>query len=454
MEKDKYTEKQFIEYLDRLLAGEEISLGDDVSDEMRSALELARKMLALRDEPSADFRESLRGRLLRKSAEEESLTVSPAKREAQRGWTAKLFPQSLVWRTATSAALVMLLVVIGAVWYTGRYGGATMPAEAPSPSMLEGDYSVDLPSNIAPEHTTFIAKTSLSTATGEAAVYRVETAEVTTESVTELGRRLGFSGEARFIDGGDRVAMFEGEGDDMRELIVWTASGAVEYGYVEPDRLFPAYQPDLPSQEEAELIAYDFLQQADLLPPGYYSLAKIKDETTVIASGGYSISRKYAEEAAPSAAEPSAPYWPWESAEPATPTMPPAAYWLVDFPYFVDGMEATGPGSKIEVSIGDSGEVVKLLWTWRQMTPHTKENIISQKQAYEYLIQGKGSLDIPLDCDRVVVEHVQLKYWIDPPSDRQVYALPVYEFTGQCLDKNGRHLEDFTAWTEALPKTY
>ena len=59
MKKGKYTEKQFIEYLDRLLAGEEISLGDDVSDEVRSALELAKKMLAYRDEPSPAFRASI-----------------------------------------------------------------------------------------------------------------------------------------------------------------------------------------------------------------------------------------------------------------------------------------------------------------------------------------------------------------------------------------------------------
>jgi len=459
MKKDKYTEKQFIEYLDRLLAGEEISLGDDVSDEVRSALELASKMLAYRDEPSADFRANLRDRLLRKLAQEEA-AATEAKRHGFREWAANLFPQRPVLIGITSTVLVVLLAFVGTVWYSTRYGGAPMPAEAPSPSQAE--YSVSLPSNIAPETVTFVAKTSLSTATGGAPVYRIEGADVTTGSVTGLGRRLGFSGEAGLIDGGDKIAMFDGEGEEMRELIIWTASGAVEYGYVEPDKLFPQYPPDLPSQQEAELIAYDFLQQADLLPPTYHNLPEIKDETNVIAGGGYSVSREYAAEAAPPpAAAPSAPSWPWKSSEPSAPSEPtapsaPAAttYWLVSFPYFVDGASATGPGSKIEVSIGDNGEVVRLLWSWRQMTPTSDMNIISQKQAYEDLIQGKGSLDIPLGCDRVVVEKVQLKYWLDPPSEKQDYAVPVYEFTGQCLDKNGRHLEDFTAWTPALSRTY
>ena len=56
MEKDRSTQEQFINYLDRLLAGEEVTPGDEVDDEMRSALEFARTMLASRDEPSFAFR--------------------------------------------------------------------------------------------------------------------------------------------------------------------------------------------------------------------------------------------------------------------------------------------------------------------------------------------------------------------------------------------------------------
>jgi hypothetical protein len=432
MKKGKYDEKKFIEYLDRLLAGEEISLGDDVSDEVRSALELAKKMLAYRDEPSPAFRASLRERLLRKVAEEEA--AAPAEKEVQRERTANLFPLRPVLIGLTSTVLVVLLIFVGTVWYTGRYAQMSAPAPAPAPPspMLEGDYPVSLPSNVVPEHVAFMAETALSAKPGQAQVYKIQGVDITTESVTELGRRLGFSGEASFIDGGTKIAMFEGEGEDMRELAVWTASGAIDYGYVEPDKLYPPYTSDLPSPEEAELIAYDFLQQADLLPPGYGDFAKIEDEAAVIAGGSYSVGDRYTEEIIQQA-----------------PT-----YWLVSFPYRVDDTWTTGPGSKIEVSIGDGGEVARLLWSWRQTAPRTTENIISEEEAYYDLIQGKGSLDVPLDCGLVVIEDVQLKYWIDPPSEKQDYAVPVYEFKGRCLDENGRHIEDFTAWTEALSGTY
>jgi len=443
MKKDKSTEKQFLEYLDRLLAGEQITVGDELSDDARSALELARKMLAFREEPSPAFRADLRDKLLRQIAEKQTATYPATEREGFWERVANLFPQRAIMIAVTSTALVVLLAFVGVVWYSGRYSGAPQQAAAPSAA----EYSVRLPANIVPEGVTLTAKTSLSTSPGRAAVYEIKSSDVTTESVTALGRKLGFSGDASLIDNGAKIVMSAGAGEDMRQLTVWTASGAVEYGYVEPEKLYPTQPAELPSQSEAESIAYDFLQQADLLPPGYHSLAKIKDKTTVIAGGGYSVSPRYAAPAAPS--------WPWKSPAPSAPSAPPGTtYWLVDFPFFVNGMEATGPGSKIEVSVGDGGEVVGMLWSWRPMSPLGTDNIISEQKAYQDLINGNGSLDVPLDCRKVVVEQVQLKYWLDPPSEKQDYALPVYEFTGQCLDKNGNSLEDFTAWTPALSGTY
>ncbi len=113
-------------------------------------------------------------------------------------------------------------------------------------------------------------------------------------------------------------------------------------------------------------------------------------------------------------------------------------------------MQGTGPGSKIEVSVGDHGEVVHMVWSWRPLSPMGTDKIISPKQAFEDLSRGKGSIDLPLNCRQVVVDDVKLKYWLDPPSEEQHIALPVYEFTGTCLDKSGKTLESFTGWAPAL----
>jgi hypothetical protein len=435
MKKDKSKEKQFLEYLDRLLAGEDIRPGEEASHEVRSALEHARRMLAFREEPSLAFKAELKNKLLRQLAEKQA---PAARRERFGERMANIFPPRSVLIAVTSTAVLVLLAFIGVVWFAGRQAAApSMPAMAP-PSAVE--YSVTLPANIVPVGVTFTAKTPLSTRDGEAAIYEIDTSDVTVDSVIELGRRLGFTGDAKLSDDGTKIFMSDGEGVDMRQLTVWTASGAVEYGYVEPEKLYPPYPPELPSQSQAELIAYDFLQQADLLPSDYRNLAGIEDETTVAAGGGYSVSKEYAAEAPPAA--------------PSAPTIVTGAqvptYWQVDFPYFIDGSEATGPGSKIEVSVGDQGEVLRILWSWRPVTVLSTDLIISEQQAFQDLTQGKGSLEVPLDCRQVVVEDVQLKYWLDPPSKMQDYTVPVYEFTGKCLDKNGRTLESFTGWAPAL----
>jgi len=450
MKKDSSEEKLFLEYLDRLLAGQDITVGGDVSHETRSALEHARKMLALHQEPSAAFRAELRNRLLRQMAQKQE----PIDRAGFWERFHSVLPPRPVLAAAVSTVAVLLLAFIGVVWYADR-GGAPMATMAPPATPSAAEYSVRLPANIVPSDVSFTAKTSLSTNPNQAAVYKIQSSDITTQSVAALGHRLGFSGHAGLSDDGTKIVMSQGSGNEEKQLTVWTASGGIEYGYVEPEKLYPSAPPALPSQAQAETIAYDFLQEADLLPPGYQSLAKIKDETTVAAGGGYSIGKQYAAETAPPASSaPSAPSEataPSAPAEEAAPSAPPGTtYWLVSFPYFVDGMEATGPGSRIEVSVGDNGEVLGMQQSWRPMSSLGADNIISEQQAFQELTQGKGSLDVPLDCQQVVVEQVQLKYWLDPPSEKQEFIVPVYEFTGTCLDKNGNTLEDFTGWTPAL----
>jgi hypothetical protein len=440
MKQDKYNEKLFLEYLDRLLAGEEITLGDDVPDDVRSALEHARRMLAFRQEPSVAFRADLRDRLLRQMAAQRA----PEERMAS------TFPLRPVLIGLASTVVAVLLAFVGVIWFGER--GAPMATLTPAVAPPTAEYSVRLPANIVPPDISFTSKTYLSASAGQAAVYRIDSSDITTQSVTALGRKLGFTGQAGLSDDGTKIVMSQGSGDEARQLTVWTASGAVDYGYVAPEKLYPAEQPSLPSQSDAETIAYGFLEEADLLPSGYRSLAAIKDETNV-AAGGYSVGKTYTE-AAPPAAAPSAPSLPWQKTAPSIPAAPPGTtYWLVDFPYYIDGTEAAGPGSKIEVSIGDKGQVVGVLSSWRPVSPLGTDNIISEQRAFQDLIQGKGSLEVPVECKQVVVDKVQLKYWLDPPSEKQDYAVPVYEFTGTCLDKNGRTLESFTGWTPALSGT-
>ncbi len=430
----RYTEKQLNEYLDRLLSGEQINMSAEMSDELRSALELAKKMLQVREEPTADFKSQLRAKLLQRLLQMESVAASHRKSEGFTGWLQKVIRERWLWPALTGAAVVALLFVSLSVWQhqtnTMAPASPTATTSAPTPSAT-GSISVKLPARIAPANLTYLASASLSKASGQATVYAIQTPDVSIASTTELGRKLGFSGDAQIIDSGQKIVMVTGSGSETRQLYVWTASGAIEYGFTDPAREYPESSANLQSERDAKRTGYDFLKNNNLLPPGYSDFSSIENSIIVTADNRYVIDQNIRGRAEYKA----------------------LGYWVVNLPYRIDNTIATGPGSKIEINIGSKGEVLKLVWAFRGVSPAYTGSIRSPDDAYRALTQGEGSIDIPLDSSQVVVKQVRLSYWIDPLSEKQTYALPVYEFKGECLDKSGRPLESFTGWIEALTPT-
>jgi hypothetical protein len=277
-------------------------------------------------------------------------------------------------------------------------------------------------------------------------VYKVENPVVTTDSVREIGGKLGFEGSAGYIDGDTKIAMLDEGAEEVRQLSVWVNSGAVEYAIVYPDKLYPPERPNLPSEEEAGQIAIDFLAQSGLLPSdategdGY--------EIEVVTGGTYAV-----EEEAPQ--EGVEEEMPEEGVEEGGETKPEVAdeyvaHLLVRFHRQIDGFPVTGPGNQLGVRIGDEGEVITILKVWREVTPYNEVVIKTPEQAYQELKSGAGSYDVPLDCEKVIVEQVYLAYWMEPLDQHQEYVVPVYEFKGKCLDKDGEYLEDFVGWCEAV----
>jgi len=61
-------DREFSENIDRLLAGQEIEVGEDVSKDFRTAIQFAQKLEGLRDQSSPAFKDQLRRRLLVKLA--------------------------------------------------------------------------------------------------------------------------------------------------------------------------------------------------------------------------------------------------------------------------------------------------------------------------------------------------------------------------------------------------
>jgi hypothetical protein len=291
-------------------------------------------------------------------------------------------------------------------------------------------FSVDFPSIEAPSgHPDFELAAINLPSNNKMMVYKVENPVVTTDSVQQIGGMLGFEGSASYIDRGERIAMLDEGAEEVRHLSVFIESGAVEYIIVYPDKLYPAEPPNLPSEEEARQIAIDFLAQSGLLPAD----AKAGDsyETDVVTGGTCGI----VEEGGETEPEVIEEY---------------VAHLLVRFHRQIDGFPVTGSGNNFGVRIGDEGEVIAALNVWRAVTPYNEVIIDTPEQAYQELKSGAGSYYTPLDCEKVVVEQVYLAYWMELLDQHQEHVVPIYEFKGKCLDKDGEYLEDFVGWCKAV----
>ncbi|HEY92020.1 MAG TPA: hypothetical protein G4O07_09340, partial [Dehalococcoidia bacterium] len=122
MRKHRKDEQEFLENIDRLIAGEEVSISDDADDDLRASIEFSRRLSGIHSGPSSEFKERLKSRLLMKLTEQE--VAARQKVEKNRFWDilGKLIPQSPVWRTATVTA-VMLIAVVSVLWRTGLFTG-------------------------------------------------------------------------------------------------------------------------------------------------------------------------------------------------------------------------------------------------------------------------------------------------------------------------------------------
>lgn len=127
------------------------------------------------------------------------------------------------------------------------------------------------------------------------------------------------------------------------------------------------------------------------------------------------------------------------------------SHWLVRFYRQINGLPvANSGGNTLAVRIGDRGEIASVFKLWREVVPYKELELVSPQRAYQELLSGMGKHYIPSDCEKVIIEQVNLAYWMESMNQQHDYVVPVYEFKGKCLDKNGNIMEGYTGWTEAI----
>jgi hypothetical protein len=231
MPRDKNEERDFLSDLDNLLAGRQVNTEGRREDD-RTALEFVKRYMECRGEPSAEFQDSLKRRLLPKLAEQEAKAQLEAERREQRWrWLSGFMTQSPA-RRAAIVAVIAVAITIGALWARGTFTEPTGPAlvtPAPGP---------EPPIVTAPPPPPVTAPMLRTTATTEKAIYTVgekitiefSFSNISSESITlatyppQIDIRNSQTDETarRFPPGTDRQELAPSEAVDY--YLVWDQS--------------------------------------------------------------------------------------------------------------------------------------------------------------------------------------------------------------------------------------
>lgn len=130
-ENQKEKEKLFSEKIDVLMAGGELKTDASAGEDVSSALDFARKMIAATPEPSPAFEARLRAKLLQKLAENKA---------KEKSWVWRLFPRQPVWQAVAATVLVVMVGVV--VWVSGVLNPSE-PAEPSKPLIVSNILKVE-----------------------------------------------------------------------------------------------------------------------------------------------------------------------------------------------------------------------------------------------------------------------------------------------------------------------
>lgn len=265
----------------------------------------------------------------------------------------------------------------------------------------------------------FVMETSLPKVDNIFPVLDVENPVVTSESVTEVGKQLGFTNQAGPTGEGMIGILSE---DGTEHLLVYEKSGTLFYS--KPDKINPVVssQPDLPSNEEAITIAQNFLEENDLLPSDAKLDKVVADTQTESDKNTGKVLEEY---------------------ETVLQVMASGRE--------IGGVPIVGPGNKLSVYVGEKGEVVGLIKAWKYVEISQKMvDIKTPDVAYDEMTEG-DALFVTTDADtidKVNIKNAYIAYWMEPAIEEQNSAMPVYVFEGVAIHEDSE-ITPFTAYISA-----
>ncbi|WP_165077313.1 hypothetical protein [Methanogenium sp. MK-MG] len=247
--------------------------------------------------------------------------------------------------------------------------------------------------------TIYILSAEMPTVNETYPVYKTVTPVVTEDYVREIAEIFSLEGDISTMGSGIlQIKNTSKEPDERIEVFI--NSGG--FRYTIPDKMFPTvdHQPDLPSDDEAKVIAETYCADRGLLPEGDC----FNQVSVYFSQGAWDAGKEISSYNVTLAAQ--------------------CRQTINDLPTI---------GGATTVYIGEGGEVVGVTKKSRELEekPVRYSNIISPEQATKELAAGNDVIT-PLEgnYDKVTITDISLAYWIEPLVSSQEYVYPVYVFSG------------------------
>lgn len=230
-------------------------------------------------------------------------------------------------------------------------------------------------------------------------VYRTVLPNTTPEEIQRIANLFGVSGGTQSVQSDSIVRLVDASKDPAAEFTFYTNCGAVYYSI--PAKIYPKYpseEANIPSDDEARVIATNRLKELGLLPEDVH----FED---VIVGDKMGITDKTSR----------------------------TEYILTKYVTFfeeIQGLRVYGAG--VGVTINDKGEVVRVGSSLREYDPKPIRyvKIVTPEQAYQRLNSGDLMVQpLPENYKQIAVTNISLGYWMDIPSNPQKYIVPVYVFS-------------------------
>jgi hypothetical protein len=121
----------------------------------------------------------------------------------------------------------------------------------------------------------------------------------------------------------------------------------------------------------------------------------------------------------------------------------------VNYTFSLGDLPLLGPGAKMQVAVGPTGDVTGAYRFWREPNATETASTIPQDVALERFSRSNLFADLSDETARAEVTEVRLGYFSMPPTEIQAALVPAYEVRGVLATEMHPHYE-FVSYVAAL----